>query len=182
MSEIRLDAATREDLDDLHQLILELAEYERLRDAVVSSTADLEVAMFGPQAHVEAVVARVGGVIAGFALYFRDYSTFTGKSGLYLEDLYVRPANRGAGLGHALLHAGAVGRAAVVAVRLRRCCADLRRLRHRGGTESGDQRRGNDLARGGNHLEHPFVKPRRATWQRDDGSVGCPCNARMRAA
>lgn len=103
MSAISLAAATRDDLDDLHQLILELAEYERLRDAVVSSPADLEAAMFGPAAHVEAIVARVDGAVAGFALYFRDYSTFSGKSGLYLEDLYVRPASRGAGLGYALL-------------------------------------------------------------------------------
>jgi GNAT superfamily N-acetyltransferase len=84
-------------------LIRELAEYERLLDQVVANEASLHRALFGERRHVEALVAAVPGAIVGFALYFHNFSTFLGKSGMYLEDLFVRPAFRGQGIGKALL-------------------------------------------------------------------------------
>jgi GNAT superfamily N-acetyltransferase len=84
-------------------LITELAEYEKLRHEVVATEASLGRALFGTRPSAEAVIARVGGEPAGYALYFHNFSTFLGKHGLYLEDLYVRPAYRGRAIGKALL-------------------------------------------------------------------------------
>jgi GNAT superfamily N-acetyltransferase len=84
-------------------LVRELAEYERLLDQVVLTEADLVRDLFGPRAYAEAVVARADGEPVGFALWFHNYSTFAGRPGLYLEDLFVRPAYRGRGYGEALL-------------------------------------------------------------------------------
>jgi GNAT superfamily N-acetyltransferase len=83
--------------------IRELALYERLADQVVASEADLAAALFGPRPYAEVVFACVAGRPAGFALFFHNFSTFLGKPGIYLEDLFVRPAARGQGLGKALL-------------------------------------------------------------------------------
>jgi len=91
------------DLPLLLALISELADYEKLRHEVVATEASLAQALFGPRPSAEAVIARVGGEPAGFALYFHNFSTFLGKHGLYLEDLYVPPAYRGRGIGKALL-------------------------------------------------------------------------------
>jgi GNAT superfamily N-acetyltransferase len=87
----------------IHQLICELAEYERSLDQVESSVADLRAALFGPSPALYAHVAEHEGAVAGFALWFVSYSTWTGRHGIYLEDLYVRPGLRGHGLGAALL-------------------------------------------------------------------------------
>lgn len=95
--------ARPEDVPRLLGLIRELAEYERLSDACVSTEADLARALFGPRPVAEAVLAWKDGAAVAFALYFMNYSTFVGRPGLYLEDLYVRPAERGRGLGKALL-------------------------------------------------------------------------------
>lgn len=84
-------------------LIRELAAYEKLEHEVVATEADLERALFGERAVAEAVIAEVGGEPAAYALFFPNFSTFLGKPGLYLEDLYVRPAFRGRGIGRALL-------------------------------------------------------------------------------
>jgi len=84
-------------------LVRELAAYERLLDQVVLTEADVLRDLFGPRAYAEAVVARAGGEAVGFALWFHNYSTFAGRPGLYLEDLFVRPAFRGRGYGEALL-------------------------------------------------------------------------------
>ena len=91
------------DLPVLLALITELADYEKLRHEVVATEASLSLALFGPRPSAEAVIARVKGEPAGFALYFHNFSTFLGKHGLYLEDLYVRPAFRGRSIGKALL-------------------------------------------------------------------------------
>lgn len=100
--------ARPDDVPDMHRMIEELAEYEKEPDAVVATEKDLHTALFGPDASVYAHVAEHADedgapVTAGFALWFRNYSTWTGRHGIYLEDLYVRPDMRGNGHGLALL-------------------------------------------------------------------------------
>jgi GNAT superfamily N-acetyltransferase len=84
-------------------LIKELADYEKLRHEVVATEESVSQALFGPRPSAEAVIARIDGEPAGFALFFHNFSTFLGKHGLYLEDLFVRPAYRGRAIGKALL-------------------------------------------------------------------------------
>jgi GNAT superfamily N-acetyltransferase len=84
-------------------LIGELAAYERAAEQAMATEDDLSAALFGPQPAVFAHVADEGGQVAGFALWFLNFSTWTGRHGIYLEDLYVTPAMRGRGLGRALL-------------------------------------------------------------------------------
>lgn len=85
-------------------MIVELAEYERAADEVASSPADLRAALFGPRPSTFSLVAdATEGGLAGFALWFVTYSTWTGRHGIWLEDLFVRPACRGRGVGRALL-------------------------------------------------------------------------------
>lgn len=91
------------DEETIFGLICELAEYEKLTDAVTGSAECLAVHLFGPEACAEAVIAEVDGVAVGFALFFRTFSTFLTAPGLYLEDLYVQPAFRGYGIGKALI-------------------------------------------------------------------------------
>ena len=100
---LTLDAATPADLPTLMVLIGELAEFERLAHEVVVTEASLREALFTEHPVVETVIARIDGEVAGFALYFHNFSTFLGRPGLYLEDLYVRPAYRGQGVGRGLL-------------------------------------------------------------------------------
>ena len=92
-------------------LIRELAEYEKLTHQVVLEEQRVHEHLFGSQPCVEAVLAEDDGQIVGFALFFSNYSTFLGRPGIYLEDLYVKPKHRGAGHGRALL--GEVARLAV---------------------------------------------------------------------
>ena len=98
--------ATRDDLPALHRLVVGLARYERLEDQVVSTIGDFDRALFGAGANVEAVLLRPDAAAAepvAFALFFHNFSTFLGRRGLYLEDLFVEPAYRGRGYGKALL-------------------------------------------------------------------------------
>ena len=90
-------AASEADIAILLQLIRELAEYERLLPAVVATEADLRAALFGPQPCAEAILAECDGQPAGFALFFTSYSTFVGRPGIYLEDIFVRPRSAAAG-------------------------------------------------------------------------------------
>jgi GNAT superfamily N-acetyltransferase len=95
--------ATKDDVPLLLSLIRELAKYERLSHEVVATEDLLRESLFGERRVAEAIVARYEGVPAGFALFFHSFSTFLGRPGMYLEDLYVRPEFRGRGIGHALL-------------------------------------------------------------------------------
>ena len=97
--------ATVEDVALVARLIRELAEYERLADAAVATEADLREQLFGERPAAEVLVAEADGEPAGFALFFHTFSTFLGKRGLYLEDLFVRPSARGVGLGKHLMAA-----------------------------------------------------------------------------
>jgi GNAT superfamily N-acetyltransferase len=110
---VRLRGATRGDVPLILELIRELAEYERLLHEVVATPEGLEATLFGEHPGAEVVLAewQVGGTAAGrgdllpagFALFFPTYSTFLGKPGIHLEDLFVRPPFRGKGIGRALL-------------------------------------------------------------------------------
>jgi GNAT superfamily N-acetyltransferase len=95
--------ARRDDVPAIYQLIHDLAEYERSLPEVTATLADLHVSLFGPDPAVFAHVAEHEGEVAGFALWFLNYSTWTGRHGIYLEDLYVRPDLRGSGYGRQLL-------------------------------------------------------------------------------
>jgi GNAT superfamily N-acetyltransferase len=103
MVEIRIRPAVPDDVPLIVTFIHELAEYEKLAHEVVTTEADMHAALFGPRPVIEAVIASVDGEPAGYALFFPNFSTFLGKPGLYLEDLYVRPAARGVGAGRRLL-------------------------------------------------------------------------------
>ena len=96
-------AATAADVPVILSFIRELAEYERLSHVCVATEEALRDHLFGPRPAAEVLIARVGRAPAGFALYFGTFSTFLGKPGIYLEDLYVRPDLRRQGVGAALL-------------------------------------------------------------------------------
>lgn len=95
--------ATEDDVPLILRFIRELAEYERLPHEVVASEESLRETLFGPRRYAEVIIAEHSGDPAGFALFFHNYSTFLGRPGIYLEDLYVRPEMRGHGYGKALL-------------------------------------------------------------------------------
>jgi GNAT superfamily N-acetyltransferase len=100
---ISIRPATPEDVGLILGFIRELAEYERLLDEVRSSEAELRAALFGPDPKVFADLAEWQGEPVGFALWYYTFSTFRGRHGIYLEDLYVRPEHRGRGVGKTLL-------------------------------------------------------------------------------
>ncbi|MFC7625461.1 GNAT family N-acetyltransferase [Microlunatus sp. GCM10028923] len=95
--------ATEADVPALIGLIKELAAYEREPDAVKITEEQLTALLFGPDPRVYALVAEDQQRVAGMAIYFLNFSTWEGKLGIYLEDLYVSPESRGSGLGKALL-------------------------------------------------------------------------------
>lgn len=99
-----LRPATEADLDTIIELIHALAEYEREPDAVHLERDVLRGHIFGPKPYAEVILAETdAGASAGFALFFHNFSTWEGKPGIYLEDLFVRPEYRGHGYGKALL-------------------------------------------------------------------------------
>ncbi len=91
------------DVPRISALIAELADYERSLDQVTATPADLHAALFAADPAVFVHVAEVDELVVGFALWFINFSTWLGKHGIYLEDLYVTPAMRGRGIGRALL-------------------------------------------------------------------------------
>ncbi|NDK38988.1 GNAT family N-acetyltransferase [Pseudoxanthomonas gei] len=100
---IALRPATAADVPQILAFIGELADYEKLAHEAVADEATLAAQLFGAAPAAEVVMAEVDGQPAGFALFFHNFSTFLGKRGLYLEDLYVRPGYRGLGLGGRLM-------------------------------------------------------------------------------
>jgi GNAT superfamily N-acetyltransferase len=103
MPDVEIRSATEEDAPLILSLIKELAEYERLSHEVVATEEALRDSLFGERKVVEVLLGYLGDDPAGFALFFHTFSTFLGKPGIYLEDLYVRPEYRGTGIGRALL-------------------------------------------------------------------------------
>lgn len=103
MTDVALRAAAPADVPLLLELIRALAEYEKLARECVATEAGLREHLFGARPYAEALIAESAGEAAGFALYFHSYSTFVGKPGIWLEDLFVRPRHRGRGIGKRLL-------------------------------------------------------------------------------
>lgn len=95
--------ASSADLPLIAGLIRDLAKYEKLAHEVRFDEAVLHEKLFGPRPYAEVVIGELDGLAQGFALFFHNFSTFEGKPGIYLEDLFVRPEARGSGLGKALL-------------------------------------------------------------------------------
>lgn len=100
---ISIRPATPNDSALVYALICELAEYEKLAHEVVATEETIRASLFGDHPVSEIVIASLDGAPVGFALFFPNYSTFLGRPGLYLEDLFVRPHARGCGVGRALL-------------------------------------------------------------------------------
>jgi GNAT superfamily N-acetyltransferase len=100
---LRIERADARDVPLILRLIKALAEYERMSDEVIATEDSLRETLFGARPSAEVVIAYAGTEPAGFALFFQNYSTFLGKPGLYLEDLFVAPEYRGRGYGKALL-------------------------------------------------------------------------------
>lgn len=103
MSVISIENATVEDSALILRFITELARYEKAEHEVVATEATIVSSLFGPSTTTHAVICKIDDQPVGFAVYFFNYSTWLGKNGLYLEDLYVSPEHRGAGAGKALL-------------------------------------------------------------------------------
>jgi GNAT superfamily N-acetyltransferase len=99
----RIAPATPAEIPQLLAMIRALAEYERLSHLCIATEANLAEALFGPRPVAEVLLAREGALPVGFALFFHNFSTFLGRKGLYLEDLFVRPPFRRRGYGRALL-------------------------------------------------------------------------------
>ena len=102
-AKVSIEPATLHDVPVICGLIQELAEFERLQDEFVATEARLLESLFGAHPYAEVLMARLNGESVGFALFFHNYSTFLAQPGIWLEDLFVRPAYRGGGIGKSML-------------------------------------------------------------------------------
>lgn len=118
MSDIIIRAAQADDIDTIQAFILALADYERLAHEVKADRETLARYLFGERPMAEVLIAEADGAAVGFALFFHNFSTFEGRPGLYLEDLFVLPEARGLGAGKALL-------SSLAALAIERDCARL---------------------------------------------------------
>lgn len=103
LNDFTLRSATIDDVPSILGFIIELAEYEKLAHEVVATEDTLRETLFGPTPYAQVIIAELAGVPVGYALFFHNFSTFTGRPGIYLEDLYVQPKHRGQGFGKLLL-------------------------------------------------------------------------------
>ncbi|MCC4253464.1 MAG: GNAT family N-acetyltransferase [Pseudomonadota bacterium] len=118
MSDIIIRTAQADDIDTIQAFILALADYERLAHEVKADRETLARYLFGERPMAEVLIAEADGAAVGFALFFHNFSTFEGRPGLYLEDLFVLPEARGLGAGKALL-------SRLAALAIERDCARL---------------------------------------------------------
>jgi GNAT superfamily N-acetyltransferase len=100
---IQIRSATEGDVPQILAFIRGLAKYEKLAHTCVATEESLRTTLFGPHRYAEVIIARLNGLPVGFALFFHNYSTFLASPGIYLEDVFVLPKHRGAGVGRALL-------------------------------------------------------------------------------
>ncbi|WP_428633620.1 N-acetyltransferase family protein [Sedimenticola sp.] len=103
MSQLHIAAAEPQDVPVIHEMITELSDHLGLGHEVVATEADIHNALFGPERRAEVLLARLAGAAVGFALFYGNYSTFRGRCGIHLEDLYIRPQARGKSVGRHLL-------------------------------------------------------------------------------
>jgi GNAT superfamily N-acetyltransferase len=100
---LQIRFAERADVPLILRLIKALSVYEKLEDRVIATEEKIDHALFGPRPYAETLIAELDGEAVGFALFFHNFSTFLAQPGIYLEDLFVEPEHRGAGVGRALL-------------------------------------------------------------------------------
>ena len=105
MTEPQIRPAVIEDIPELLRMIRELAEFEKLTDQVVATEEDYQESLFGEKPAAEALICEVDHSIVGYAIFFSTFSTFIGQAGIWLEDIYIRPAHRTQGIGTKLLKA-----------------------------------------------------------------------------
>ncbi|MDT3697657.1 MAG: GNAT family N-acetyltransferase [Ignavibacterium sp.] len=103
INNINIRFAEKSDTPIIYSLIKKLAEYEKLSDIVITTEEKLKQSIFDNEKFVEVLIAEFDGKAVGYALFFKNYSTFLGKAGIYLEDLFVLPNYRGKGIGKSLL-------------------------------------------------------------------------------
>ncbi len=103
IEDFTIRSTTADDCALILSFVQELADYERLSDAVVATTATLEETLFGERPYAEVTIGEYQGEAVGYSLFFHNFSTFTGRPGIYLEDIYIKPEMRGKGFGKLML-------------------------------------------------------------------------------
>lgn len=100
---ITIRPATPDDAQAIYDMIYELAVYEKAPQEVITTADEIRATLFGAESKTEALICEIAGKVAGYAVFFTSYSTWLGRSGIYMEDLYISPDHRGKGAGKALL-------------------------------------------------------------------------------